>query len=392
MEKTMKYDILSIQERANRRKKEGHEVINGCAGMLFEEDKTLCTFESVNETLRQRMDDYLAYPAVLGSDEFKDGVLSWLFEQQKEELERRYHIAFGASLGGTGALYLAFKSLAKQGAELLLSDIRWPNYETLAMEAGIGCSIYRLFNKEERLDIQDIQKQIDKSLSLHSSALLLINDPCQNPLGYCMDQEEYKALFELLESYRGKVRLLLDIAYIDYHPGTFPLHAILQERTWDFDIFLTFSASKSFGLYGLRLGALIGLLDRKEDPHPLMEEWKTIARGTYSCVNNGAMGPMAEFFQNPAARFATKEKILMESRRLLKMGERLERLLDRLGIHHFPYKGGFYLTFEVEDALSFCKGLEAKDIYFAPVDGRHIRIAVSGLSTSELLELERRLS
>lgn len=392
MTQIMKYDILSIQERATKRKKEGRNVINGCAGMLFEEDKTLCTFESINDILKERIDHYLAYPGVLGSEEFQEGVLSWLFEERKEDLERRYTIAFGASLGGTGALYLAFKDFASKDCELLLSDIRWPNYDTLAKEAGIGFSIYSLFNDEETLNISDIKAKIDQSLTRFSSALLLINDPCQNPLGYCMSEREYENLFALLESYRGKVSLLLDLAYVDYHPSTFPLYDLLQKKTWNFSLFFAFSASKSFGLYGLRLGALIAFLQKGENKDKFLEDWKTIARGTYSCVNNGAMGPLTEFFHSPAARFVTKEKIQMESRRLFKMGERLERLLDRLGLSYFPYKGGFYLTFKVEDSLSFCKKLESKDIYFAPIDERHIRIAVSGLSQGDLEELERRLS
>lgn len=392
METNMKYDILSIQERAVKRRKEGHFVLNGCAGMLFEEDKSLCTFESVNQTIQERFSSYLAYPSVLGSKEYEEGVLQWLFPLEKERIAHRYSIAFSASLGGTGALYLAFKHFAQEKAHLLLSDIRWPNYDTLAKEAGIGFSLYSLFNEDERLNIKDIKAKIDESLLSNGSVLVVINDPCQNPLGYCMDEQEYRELFQLLEGYRRKVALLLDIAYVDYHLGTFPLWEILCEKTWDFDLFFAFSASKSFGLYGLRLGALFAFLEKGKSHAELLEDLKAIARGTYSCVNNGAMGPMAEFFHNAPALYVTREKIQMESQRLLKMGERLERLLDRKGIHHFPYKGGFYLTFEVDDALSFCQELERKDIYFAPIDGRRIRIAVSGLSVAELEELERRLS
>ena len=388
----MKYDILSVQERAMARKKEGHAVINGCAGMLFEDDKSLCVYEDVNKKIEEEFRSYLSYPAVLGNSSYKEGVLSWLFKEDKERIESLFNIPFGVTLGGTGAIFMVFSLFSRKNALLLASDIRWPNYDTIASQAHLPFSTYRLLTKEGRLDVPSIGKAIEEGFKTHEEVLLLVNDPCQNPLGYCMDKEEYKELFDLLSQYPGKASLLMDIAYVDYAPEGFLFKKeLLSRKAIPFDIYVAFSASKSFGLYGLRLGALFGLMEKKKDVTLLLEEMKRIARGTYSCANNGAMGPLSSFFQDEKAKKAVLEKIMMESTRLQKIGTRMAKVLDDLHIEHFPYKGGFYLTFTVQDPIAFCKELERRDIFFAPIDDSHVRIAVSGLNLDEIEEFERRM-
>ena len=390
--KSMKYDILSVQERAMARKAEGHDVINGCVGMLFEDDKRLCVYEDVNRKIEADFRFYLSYPAVLGSADYREGVLSWLFKERKREIEDRFAIPFGVTLGGTGALFMVFSLFAKKDGILLSSDIRWPNYDTIADQAHLPFSTYRLLSEKGRLDIPSLKEAIEKGLQEHENVLVLVNDPCQNPIGYCMDRKEYEELFDLLSRYGDRVSLLMDIAYVDYAPeGFLFLQELLSRKEVPFGIYVCFSASKSFGLYGLRLGALFALLDKKKDISTLLEEMKRIARGTYSCANNGAMGPVSSFFRDEEAKKAVQEKITAEGKRIHRIGTRMAQVLDDLQIEHFPYKGGFYLTFTVKDPIGFCQKLEAKDIFFAPIDESHVRIAVSGLNLEEIEEFERRM-
>ena len=390
--KSMKYDILSVQERADNRRREGHFVINGCAGMLFEDNKSLCIYEGVNRHIERKFRSYLSYPSVLGSSEYKDGVLNWLFQDKKEKILSCFDTPFAVTLGGTGALYMAFSHFSRKRGLLLLPDIRWPNYDTIADQCRLPLKIHRLLTEEGRLNVASIKEAIDASLVDHDEILLVVNDPCQNPIGYCLDETEYDELFDLLSEYPGKVTLLMDVAYVDYCPeGFLFLKELLKRKAVPFDIYICFSASKSFGLYGMRLGALFGLLSKEKDNSSIREEMKRIARGTYSCANNGAMGPVSEFFHDEKAMEEVREKIHSESRRLYTIGNKVSAVLDDLNIRHFPYKGGFYLTFETENPIAFCQNLESKDIYFAPIDSHHVRIAVSGLNMEEIEEFERRM-
>lgn len=387
----LKYDILSIQERAVAKQHQGHKVINGCAGMLFDDDKKLCGFNEVNQKIKDNFTDFLAYPAVLGPKEYRDGVLKWLFDEQVDKLEELYAIAFSVTLGGTGALSMLFHQTAAKGGIALFSNIRWPNYDTIAKENYLNFDLYN-FIKNGCLDINDISAKISGLLVEHQHIILIINDPCHNPLGYCMSDEDYKGLFDLLSKFNGKVSLVLDIAYIDYDPLEQYYKKYILNMNNSFPIHLIFSCSKSFGLYGLRLGALISLLPKDSDLNSHLEEMRAYARGTYSCANNGAIGPMSIFFHDEISKKTVREKLSYESSRLKVIGSELVKILDDLNIKHYPYKGGFYLTFEADDSIHYCQMLENKDIYFAPIDDKHIRIAVSGLNLLEIAEIKRRLT
>ncbi len=386
----LEYDILSIQERAVASAKKGNKVINGCAGMLFEDNKELCLYDDVNEKIRDNFDDYLAYPEVLGSKEYKGGVLSWLFRDKKKDIEEKYNIAFSVTLGGTGAISMAFNNLAFKNGIALLSDIRWPNYDTICHENHLPFAIYD-FIIDGKLNINSIRQALEEQTSKYPFVLLVINDPCHNPLGYCMSKDDYKNLFDVLKDFSSQVALMLDIAYIDYDPLDRYYEEMLLSLDVSFPVHLTFSCSKSFGLYGLRVGALISLYQKKVDINPILDDMRAYARGTYSCANNGAMGPIALFFSDEKAKSNVRAKLEEEKKRLFENGTYLSDVLDELGISHFPYKGGFYLTFNIDDSYEFCKKLEEKEIYFAPIDKTHMRIAVSGLNKDDISELKRRL-
>ncbi len=387
-----KYDILCIQERSDRARKEGRRVVNGCAGMLFREDHSICSYKAVTDIIKEKSCDYLAYPAVLGSKEYKEGVKKWIFNTSLSEYEELYNMPFTVTMGGTGAIANFFSWLKEINGEAVISDIHWPNYETVAKVAGIRLHTHNMFNEEGTYDFVSLKAGIDSILETKDCAGVVINDPCHNPLGYCMSKEEYVSLIDLLNTYGDRVLLLMDIAYIDY-ADTFPL---FDERMLlgdiSFPVFFSFSCSKSFGLYGFRLGALLGLYHRDIDTSPLTDFMQRYARGAYSCSNNGAMGPMSEFFNDPELTSKTRNEIYEEKEKLLAVGRTLSDALDSIGIAHYPYGGGFYLTCKVDDAYALVDALEEKDIYFAPIDPHKVRIAVSGMTLEDIEEFKRRMS
>lgn len=80
----LSYDVFSILERATKRKEDGNKIINGCAGMLFTPDKHLSTHHKIIEVVRSDFASFLDYPPVIGSRKYKEGVLKWIFEEDKK--------------------------------------------------------------------------------------------------------------------------------------------------------------------------------------------------------------------------------------------------------------------------------------------------------------------
>lgn len=387
----LSYDVFSILERATKRKEDGNKIINGCAGMLFTPDKQLSTHQKIIETVRSDFASYLDYPPVIGSRKYKEGVLKWIFEEDKKRIEDRFFIPFCATLGGTGALEIISQVYAEMDAFGVYSDLSWPNYPRIFSQARLKTEKFELFDARFRFNFPSLKKVLDDIVSKGKKALLILNDPCHNPSGYCLTREEYDRLFDLLSSYKGHVILFMDIAYVDYSPVPFFLKEKILEDRWSFPVYFAFSCSKSFSLYGLRLGAGFGLLSSREESELIENKFRLIACSTYSCPNNGAMGPMANFFNDPKAVCEVKDEIHSDAKRLTFLGKEFKRRLDRLFLSSYPYECGFYLIFIKEEALRFCKELERKDIYFAPIGNNLIRVALCGLNQEDIEEFAQRV-
>jgi len=389
---SIKYDILSIQERANKALKDGKDVINGCAGMLFSDNKSLVTYDLINQKIASSFTSYLGYPSILGSKEYEDGVLHWIFNENLIEIKNKYHISFATTIGGTGAISMLFNYFSKNNGVGLISDIYWPNYKNIAEIENLELYSHLLINKNNGFNLVSLERKLKELVNKNYKVLVIINDPCQNPTGFCLTNEEYIQLFNILNKYYQNVSLMMDIAYLDYAPMGFIFPKVFLESNIKFDTYLTFSASKSFGIYGMRLGALIGLVHNQEKVHKQEEDFKAFSRSIYSCPNNSAMGPISEVLNDQDLCFKLRQDINKQRNRLENIGNLLSKALDDLKIPHFPYTGGFYLTFFVDDALDFCKALEEKNIYFSPIGKNRIRIAVSSLCEKDILKLKRRLS
>lgn len=389
----LKYDILSIQDRANQARLNGRKIVNGSAGVLYNDDKSLATYSIVNNKIKERVESYLGYPSVLGSSSYKEGVLKWVFESNLESVKSKFNIGFGATLGGTGAISMTFNYIYKHYDKNvcgIISNIYWPNYLNIAKTHGLELHLHNMIDSNQHFDFFSLEKKIKEDIKKYNHVLVIVNDPCQNPSGFCMDKEEYYKLYELLNKYSSNVSLLLDIAYLDYAPMGFIFPSTLDYEI-KFDMFLAFSCSKSFGVYGARVGGLILLVNKSKNVEDYQNIFQEYGRSTYSCPNNVVMGPISEILNDDDLVKQLKQAISAKKERLAKLGKEISSSLDRLHIPYLPYKGGFYLTFLVDDAVSYCKALETKDIYFAPVDKDKVRIAISGLNLEDIKEFERRL-
>lgn len=391
MDQKKNMDILSIQDRAKNRRSQGFRVVNGSAGMLYHDDRSLCTYEAVNSFIRDNFDSYLAYPNPLGSKEYKEGVLAWIFDDRKDVIESQYKIACACSLGGTGAISMCFTLESERKGVIVLSDLNWPNYFHLCDCNHVDYVKYQRFDETGHFCFENLKNGIEEGLKNHETATIVINDPCQNPTGYCFTLEEYENLFNLISSYDGKVTLMMDIAYFNYAPMGFLFKDYLASHPVNFPIQIAYSCSKCFGLYGMRLGAFLELTKSEDKKVELENFLYSYARGNYSCPNNGSMGPVSKMMNDPSALKKISTDISIENKRLTAIGKAVAKVLDEKGIAHFPYGGGFYVTAKVNHSTDFCLALEEKDIYLVPIADKYIRIAVSGLNMDDVNFLKENL-
>ncbi|MFA6755307.1 MAG: aminotransferase class I/II-fold pyridoxal phosphate-dependent enzyme [Bacilli bacterium] len=383
-----KFDILSINERLKQDK--SGSVINGCIGTFRDDNHELISFKPVIEYLSLYSHSYLQYPNLYGNKDFLDGVFNWIFEKNADTIRTTHDICSIATLGGTGALWNVFKYYADQKGAVVISDICWPNNFTIAHNVGIDVYKYQTF--DGIYNFNGLKLAIEEACKTHEKVLVLINDPCQNPTGYCMSKEEYDLLFDMLSDFsvgEKEVDVLFDIAYFNYSTNQFPLIEKLKD-SYNFNIYIAFSASKSFGVYGIRCGALFGLMKNKDEVEKLRNKLHDQIRGSYSCPNYEAIGPIGNLLNNPEKILEMRKELTMQRDFLHSRSLKAREIFKSSGIKFLPCNDGFFISIITnQDAIVICSKLERMHIYVSPMGDKLIRIGVCSLTTSETEILAR---
>src|SRR5690606_10300837 len=120
----------------------------------------------------------------------------------------------------------------------------------------------------EHFNLKDFEEQLAYLAKNQKKIIIVINDPCHNPTGFQLSEEEWQAIVKIVNKFdQNEIILTFDLAYFDYDPRgfknarkTFEFFMDLKEHV---QVLICFSASKSFAMYGVRLGGLIGLHHNK---------------------------------------------------------------------------------------------------------------------------------
>ena len=376
------FDILKISERA-RSSKLNLPLYNATAGMFFADDGNLMTYDTVRKTLEKiSTTTNFAYPPSIGNGKFLDGLKSFVFgfdENLKDEF------ASVLTLGGTGALSLISDHVKSKN--IILPRLLWTNYFSIFHIEKQDASFYELFSKES------LKNALSSSLHKNDEPILVINDPAQNPTGYSMSEKEYEDLVDVVNNFSKdkKITLILIIILASFSVlftfstntclmSLFNNSSIADKFNENVQIYYTFSASKTFGIYSLRTGCL--LFKKNEN---LLKSFNKIARSTYSCPPTIGNEIIYEISSNHELLNKFKQELKNSRSILVKRGEIAIKTLDELKISHLPYHFGFYISLYIEkNAYDVCDELESKNCFLVPMDEHHIRVAICSLPTNKI--------
>ena len=107
------------------------------------------------------------------------------------------------------------------------------------------------------------------------------------------------------------------------------------------------------------------------------------ARGTYSVPVGAPQAAIAKVLADPACQEELWAEIKKNTDCLAKRSKGFLELIDELGIKHYPYKSGFFITIKVNDAFGLHQKLMAKHMYVVPMDETSVRIAFGGLTAED---------
>lgn len=185
------------------------------------------------------------------------------------------------TLGGTGALKVAadFLGTIDPNATVLISSPSWENHRALFTRAGFRVEEYRYYSRD-LLGI-DFDGMIADLEAAAAGTVVVLHACCHNPTGYDLDAAQWDRVIEVISA-RGLVALV-DMAYQGFGFGIEADGAVIGKFVdAGLTFFVTTSFSKSFSLYGERIGALHVVSPDAETARKVLSQVKICIRTNYS--------------------------------------------------------------------------------------------------------------
>jgi len=387
-------NIFVTADVACKAKARDPHVINATIGTLYDEMSHFSTVPLFDEELKKCLTvNGRAYTFTDGGDDFIMGIKHWVFGNYYEEITNKYFTSAVAAPGGTGAIALAERCYANQDQTILIPSIGWKNYEAIAMQASCKSDYYNLF-KDDKFDLEGFKEKLTEVAKKEKRLFVIINNPCHNPSGYTLSIAEIDKIVTILKSFTDiPVVLALDIAYFDYEEEEKSRNFFNRfgEIPANFLPLICFSASKTFSIYGLRVGALLAVTQSKEVIDNFRVTASSVARSIWSCPNHHALTAMTNILNNSEKRSQFKQAIDKKCDMLEARGNLFMKEANECGLKTLPYVSGFFITITVKDSDKSLKDLIKHDIYLIPVGPHNLRVAICSITLEETKGLAKKI-
>ena len=240
-------------------------------------------------------------------------------------------IATVQGLGGTGGLKIAadFLKRLNPGAKVLISDPSWENHRSLFSQAGFEVDTYRYYNASTRaLDFDGMLADLKAAAP---GTIAVLHACCHNPTGYDITPAQWAQVIEVVKA--GKLTAFLDMAYQGFAQGIAEDGAVVgQFVAAGLDIFVSTSFSKSFSLYGERVGALSVVCASKEEAAKVLSQLKIMIRTNYSNPPTHGGAVVAMVLDDPKLRAQWEEELAGMRTRIKAMRQALVDGLKAAGV------------------------------------------------------------
>ncbi|MGH8766258.1 MAG: aminotransferase class I/II-fold pyridoxal phosphate-dependent enzyme, partial [Burkholderiales bacterium] len=205
------------------------------------------------EEIRVKSGTPKGYLPIDGIQAYDRGVRELLFGAASAAIKEGRVVTVQA-LGGTGGLKLGadFLRLVSPGATAWISDPSWENHRALFEGAGFPVTTYPYYEpKTHGLNFEGMLGALNK---LPAGDIAVLHSCCHNPTGVDLTQDQWRQVLEVVRS-RG-ILPFLDLAYQGFADGIdADAYAPRLFAEGMQPVFLSSSFSKSFSLYGERVGA-----------------------------------------------------------------------------------------------------------------------------------------
>ncbi len=281
------------------------------------------------------------------------------------------------TLGGSGALKVGADFLRRHfpDSAVWVSDPTWDNHISLFEGAGFAVHTYPYFDRQRLCVDFDAMKAALAGLPRHS--IVLLHPCCHNPTGADLTPEQWDELLPVLQ--QAGLIPFLDMAYLGFGQGLYEdAHLLRALDRAGMPYLLSNSFSKTFSLYGERVGSLSIVCESASQAERVLGQLKATVRRNYSSPPALGADLVALVLGDPARRQAWLSELDAMRTRLQQMRAALVEVLqvqapERASAHLLSQQGMFSYTGLSPEQVDMLR--EAHGIYLV----RSGRLCVAGL-------------
>jgi aromatic-amino-acid transaminase len=306
--------------------------VNLGVGVYYDDDGKLPLLRCVAEAERQLMEaptprGYLPIDGIAAYDQAVQGLVFGA----DSAVVRDGRVATVQALGGTGGLKVGADFLRKlnPAARILISDPSWENHRALFTNAGFEVGSYPYYDAARRgVDFAGMLGALNAAAP---GTVVVLHACCHNPTGYDLTPEQWRQVVDAAKA-RGLVPFL-DMAYQGFGDGIAEDGAVVGLFVASgLDFFVSTSFSKSFSLYGERVGALSVVCAGKEEAQRVLSQLKIVIRTNYSNPPTHGAQVVARVLTTPALRATWEEELAGMRQRIKQMRQALVDKLREAGV------------------------------------------------------------
>lgn len=272
--------ILGLNEAFNADTRP--QKVNLGVGVYFNEAGEIPLLKAVELTEKARAEEQAprGYLPIDGVRSYDTAVQKLLFGADSEIIQSG-RLVTSQAIGGTGALKIGADYLKRllPDAVVAISNPSWQNHRALFEAAEFPVQHYRYYDPAKQG--VDIDGMLEDLRQLPPQSIVVLHACCHNPTGVDLNLEQWRLVIDALKECKHVP--FLDIAYQGFAEGIDEdAAAVRLFADSGMPFFVSSSFSKSFSLYGERVGALTIVADNKEEAERVLSQLKLVIRTNYS--------------------------------------------------------------------------------------------------------------
>jgi aromatic-amino-acid transaminase len=276
--------------------------VNLGVGVYFGDDGKIPLLGAVKAAEKARLETQPArgYQPIEGIAAYNNAVQNLLFGKDSELLAAGRAITCEC-LGGTGALKVGADYLKRllPNAKVYISDPSWENHRALFESAGFTVENYAYYDAATRgVNFTGMKAAL---AAMPAKTIVVLHACCHNPTGADLSAAQWQEVVELVK--QRDLVAFIDMAYQGFADGIKPDAVALDLfAASGLQFVVSSSFSKSFSLYGERVGALTIVTAGKDESARVLSQVKRVIRTNYSNPPTHGGAVVAAVLSSPELR------------------------------------------------------------------------------------------